>query len=591
MTSPAARRSRPRLAREAVALVARSSPRAFALVCALQVVQAAAAVGVVAAGALLLDRLLSGAGGSLLLPVALLVGSTAASAVAGGVVTQQQRLIAEDTSIVVWRDVAAVASRLDLREVETPQHADAVERLQGQALGRPHQIAGAALSLLGGLLTSFALTGALVVVQPLLVPVLLLGGVPAVLVARAAGRTEFGFSRRWTQVFRTRAYVRRLLVERPAAKEVRSLAAQDELGATQEALGTRYRQGLRRQVRRREAYAVLTALLSAAALAAALTAIVLLVRRGSMTLADAGAAVLAARLLSGQVDRAVTAAGSALEAAPFLAELEAFVSRRDATPAGSPLPAGGTLALRGVRFTYPTGEEVLHGVDLGVGPGQVVALVGENGSGKSTLAKVAAGLLSPTAGGAAWDGTELTGRPGRERLRATVSCAFQDFARFELTLRENVVLGLDPPPTDEAVLAVLDQVGLGDLPVRLPGGLDAPVGVTFDSGQDLSGGQWQRLALARALVRPTRLLVLDEPTSALDPRAEHDLFRDVRAMAGGRAVLLVSHRYTNLHLADRIHVLADGVVVESGAHADLMAAGGLYRELYRLQAAGYDVTG
>jgi ATP-binding cassette, subfamily B, bacterial len=218
-----------------------------------------------------------------------------------------------------------------------------------------------------------------------------------------------------------------------------------------------------------------------------------------------------------------------------------------------------------------------------------VALVGENGSGKTTLAKILAGLYRPTSGELCWDGRPLTEGDGGAHRRST-SVLFQDFVRYEMTVAENVLLTAG---RDTAAGAIVERSArdAGFLAVtELPHGLHTQLGRKFEDGIDLSGGQWQRLALARALARDAPLIVLDEPSSALDPAAEHRLFSDVRALVRDRAVVLVSHRYANLHLADRIYVLQDGRVVESGAHADLMAQGGVYSELYRLQAEAFQLA-
>jgi ATP-binding cassette subfamily B protein len=229
----------------------------------------------------------------------------------------------------------------------------------------------------------------------------------------------------------------------------------------------------------------------------------------------------------------------------------------------------------------------LRDVSLEIAPGEVVALVGENGSGKTTLAKVLAALYVPDQGRVTWNGVDTAGAD-RDALRQNVAVIFQDFMRFALPARENIGLGRsDRLPDDEGVRAAARVTGAhGDLE-RLPDGYDTVLGPAFAGGTDLSLGQWQRVALARALFRDAPFVILDEPTAALDAQAEHDLFAGIRELMSGRSVLLISHRFSSVREADRIHVMDAGSIVESGSHDDLMASGGRYARLFDLQAAPY----
>ncbi|MDQ1725172.1 MAG: ATP-binding cassette, subfamily bacterial, partial [Frankiaceae bacterium] len=259
---------------------------------------------------------------------------------------------------------------------------------------------------------------------------------------------------------------------------------------------------------------------------------------------------------------------------------------------GGATPLAESVDVRGVSYRYPgAAADALSGVDLHIPAGQIVALVGENGSGKTTLAKVVSGLYAPTSGTVSWDGAVVS-TDDRALLRASTAVIFQDFVRYHLTLRDNVALGdaerlMGPDPRlDDDVRNALALAGATFVD-GLPKGLDTILSREYSGGIDLSGGQWQRVALARALFRASPLVVLDEPSAALDPRAEHELFADVRRLVTGRAALFVSHRYGNLHLADQIYVMQAGRVVERGSHEELLAAGGVYSSLYRLQADAY----
>jgi ATP-binding cassette subfamily B protein len=602
-----------RLAAGALGLVARSSPRGFGLAVALQVLGAAAAAALVLSARLTLEGLLrpSPTLRDIVLPlVVLAVASTLGSVVSGWQV-QQQRLLGEDAARTAWTRLLAVTSRVDLRVIQTPAFADRVERIQEHALGRPSQIADACLTLIGSSISLLTLVVAVLALQPLLVPLLLIAGIPTVVLSRVASRTEFDFYRRWGELARRRHYLRTLLGHQHYAHEVRAFGTQERLEHRHHDSSMRYRRALRVQVRRRQILALAGAALAALALSATLGVIAWLVASGRMSLARAGAAVIAVRLLAGQIDRFFAAVNSIVEAAPFLADLQALLAEAD-LPAPTPeraWPLRDGLSLRDVRFRYDAdGPEVLRGIDLDIRAGEVVALVGENGSGKSTLAKIVSGLYRPAAGEVSWDGRRLddVDRPG---LRRSVTTLFQDFIAYDFTAADNIELedredredGQDLKAPGGAqdlkdaqahaalrarIEAAAEDAGIAERIRTLPDGFDAMLGLAFSGGQELSGGQWQRVALARAAARDSPLVVLDEPTSSLDPRAEQALFADLRKAFDGRAVLLVSHRYGNLHLADRIYVLQDGAVVEQGGHRALVARDGLYAELYRLQSVG-----
>ncbi len=269
----------------------------------------------------------------------------------------------------------------------------------------------------------------------------------------------------------------------------------------------------------------------------------------------------------------------------------ALAAEGTGTPPGT-LRTG--ISLRGLGFTYP-GQETpsLAGVDLDLPAGSVVAIVGENGAGKSTLVKLLTGLYRPTVGQVLVDGVDLASLDG-EQWRARCAGAFQDHVHLELIARESVTTGdLPALDSDERALRALDDAAASDVLVALPGGLGTQLGTSWDDGTELSGGQWQRLAIARGMMRgDPLLLVLDEPTSALDAATEHALFEgyaDAARRAGrhGAVTVLVTHRFSTVAAADLVVVLEDGRVGEVGGHAELMAAGGSYAQLYALQARGY----
>lgn len=245
------------------------------------------------------------------------------------------------------------------------------------------------------------------------------------------------------------------------------------------------------------------------------------------------------------------------------------------------------ILLENVSFAYPGSDrEVLSGMNLVIRPGEKLALVGENGAGKTTLVKLLLGLYQPTAGRITIDGIPLMEVDPNARRQA-MAAVFQDFARFELSARENIGFGrLDALFDDESLLKAAGQGGARELIERLPQGLDTVLGRTLGE-TDLSGGEWQRLAISRAFARDARILVLDEPTASLDPLAEAEVYQRFAELAAGRTVLLISHRLGSARLADRIVVLGGGRVAEEGTHQSLMAKGGIYAEMFGVQAQWY----
>ncbi|GAB3583506.1 ABC transporter ATP-binding protein [Amycolatopsis endophytica] len=553
-----------------------------------QLIGAVGALGVVAASKLAFDALLQPERARFGLTVSLLALAfmTALSGSVSALQTQQHRLLGERVSQRVWDRVLDTTARADLVTYESSGFATSLERVQQNALTRPFAVTTALLGLTGSLLGVVTMSAVLIGVEPLLVPILLAAGVPAVLLARWASRTEFAFAHRMTPLFRRRNYLRQLLTQRPYAAELRAFHSTKPLRVRHGELNDTINVAVRQQVRRRQVIAALTTVGVAVSLTVALLAIVGLVRGGRIDLPAAGAAAIAVRLLSGQLGTLFTSVGGLLESAPFLEDLERFTtSAPRPLPAGEKRPLTRGLVLRDISFRYPEQERpAVDSVDVEIGAGEVVALVGENGSGKTTLAKIVAGLYDPDLGTRRWDDADLTAAD----VRASVTVIFQDFVRYQMTLRENITISDgDRPGSEDQVLDAARRAGVLGVTRDLPHGLDTMLGRDLDEGSDLSGGQWQRVALARALYRDTSLVVLDEPAAALDPRAEHELFTDVRAMLGGRSALLISHRFSSTRMADRIYVLDDGRVVECGTHDELMARAGQYAELYRLQSAAY----
>ena len=389
-----------------------------------------------------------------------------------------------------------------------------------------------------------------------------------------------------------------------AAKEVRLFGLGPELLARHEQVTDHYIASQYRDQLRRVRTGVASGALYGVAMAGAIGFVGWLALRGRVTLGDVALTVQVARSAIGQVQ-------GATRQSAWMAELS-FVGERylwllEYEPAvrpkppehARPVPARITrgITLERVSFTYPgTDEPVLTDISLHLPPGATVALVGENGAGKTSLVKLLCRFYDPTAGRILVDGVDLRDLD-LDEWRERTSVAFQDFVRFQLVAREAVGVGDLPAVADLArVGASARQAGADAVIERLPDGFETQLGRWFPGGIDLSEGEWQRVALARGLMRPEPLLLaLDEPTASLDARAEHEVFERFAAMAAGAGqtngsrpvTLLVSHRFSTVRMADLIVVLHAGRIEEQGTHDALLAAGGRYAELFRLQASRY----
>jgi ATP-binding cassette, subfamily B, bacterial len=561
--------------------------------------QVATVVGVAAAAlvtrALLGDLLEADRGdgdlGGLVPELIALAGLGAALAIANAVQIHSQRILTEQCVRHGEDRVLAVTASVPLAEFDRPKFHDAVERAVVAVRRLPAVIAG-----LGGVLRGAAGIGgalvALAVIVPVFAPAVLLVAAPLWFAARRRARVFHRFARALTREDRERDYVARLLSDRDPAKEVRAFGLIPFLEARRGRLWDRRLAELRRVAGRQLALGAASALAASLIVGGALLALVAMTLSNDVSVADATTAMGTLALLGQRVGGTAASTATLTESALFI---EDYLALLESVPAASALPPPHG-APRGpveavvddVTFAYPgTRAPAVRAVSLEIAAGEVVALVGENGSGKTTLAKLLAGLYPPDAGRVIVGGRDTATADGPE-LRGSVALIFQDFVRYALPARENVGMGRpERAHDDDAILRAASVAGADAFLERLPDGYDTVLGPAFAGGTDLSLGQWQRVALARAIFRDAPFVILDEPTSALDARAEADLFERIRDLFAGRAVLLISHRFSTVRSADRIHVMHAGRIVETGTHDELIAAGGRYADLFGLQAAPY----
>jgi ATP-binding cassette subfamily B protein len=585
----------PSLLGSALQLVWSASPRRAVAMLALQVGASLALFGQV----LLVDQILSvvldpDSVRRAVVPVALLALLTAVTALAASARGLLQRMLGEMVAREVWRRILDVTQTVELSAYDDHNFHDQAERVQASAASQTQIVVQALVVLVGDALGVLAGTVAVVTIAPTLAPLLLLSAVPLLLVSRVSARSEFVFAVAQSWRDRERSYLQAVLGRREEAKEVRAFSLAPALRRRWEANFQAFLDDLRRHVGRRIRLALFGNLVAAVLTAGALLLALYLVDSGALSIASAGAALVAVRLLGSRVSGAALGVSTIVESSLFLRDLRDFLGRVQVDARQShrrpPAPAGfDRITVSDVTFTYPGAAlPSLQGVSLEVRRGEVIALVGENGSGKTTLAKLLANLYEPDEGVICWDGTPLR-EFEPDSVRRRMSVIFQDFIRYQFSARGNIALGRpEEDVDDETIREAAQQADVDGLITTLPAGYDTILSKEYAGGTDLSGGQWQRVALARAFIRDAPFVILDEPTASIDARAEHELFERIGTLFAGRTVLLISHRFSTVRDADRIYVLSEGRVVEQGNHADLMEQGGLYADLFRLQASAYE---
>ena len=514
---------------------------------------------------------------------------------------QQQQVLLEQIQRRAGLRVVDVASQVDMAQFETPEFQDRLSRAQ-QAMGRLFQVTFSTVGLVRNVATIAGVAVALFLLEPLLLVVIVVGFVPTWITSMAISRRVHQFTWEMTPNDRKRAYVFSLFTAREHAKEVRVFGLTRYLRGLYEQLSDERLARLLMHLSDRARLSFVGSFGSSILQAVGYGLVAWLTLTGRLGIPEAGAAVAAAGQLRGGLGGLVGSASSLYESSLFLYDAEIFLTLLTTLRRARGTARGAErferVEVRDVDFTYPStpidgtgpprvARPALRGVSMDIRVGEVVALVGENGSGKTTLAKMLTGLYRPERGEILWDGTDVS-TLDPEWLHSRVAVLFQDFARFMLTVRENIGLGRVERIEDvEAIVEAAERSGAHPFINEWDAGYDTVLGPVFAGGKDISIGQWQRIALARAFFRDAPLVILDEPTAALDARAEHDLFERMRELFEGRSVLLISHRFSSVRSADRIYVLHEGEIVESGTHEQLMALGGRYAELFTMQAKAY----
>ena len=484
------------------------------------------------------------------------------------------------------------AAKLDLTTYEDPAFYDRLERARVQATDRLVMIQQMG-RLVQQVIMTITFSAALALASPWLVGLLLLGVLPSFL-----GETHFAFlgyakNFRQTTAKRQMDYLRQVAGSRDGAKEVKLFGLHRFFTDRFKTLAD---QIYREDVALARGKLLLGGLLGVVSTLGYYGAYVYVIWRTLGGHNDIGQFTLLTTSIqqaSSNLQQVFSTASGIADQALFLTDLLAFFEMKstvDPNPNGRKFPEQIRIGFefRNVSFAYPgTTRRVLKDFNMVLRPGERIALIGENGQGKTTVVKLITRLYDPTEGQILLEGIDLR-EYSLEDVHRNIGVIFQDFVRFEMTARENIAIGRVDKPHSEVELESAAHKSLADTVIgKLAGGYEQMLGRRFEGGVELSGGEWQKIALARAYLRDAELLILDEPTAALDARSELEVFERFAELTQGKMALLISHRFSTVRMADRIVVLSGGRLIEEGNHQQLMAAGGVYADMFEMQAASY----
>jgi len=484
------------------------------------------------------------------------------------------------------------SARLDLECFEDAEFYDKLERARRQASSRI-LLMSQALTQLQDAITVFFLAAALITFNPWLLLLLAITLIPAFLGETRFNSQSYSLMYGWTQERRELDYLRFAGASEETAKEVKIFGLSDFFGSRYQKLAGEYYHANKNLSVRRAAWGGLLSILGSIGYYTAYVVIIFRTVNGELSLGDliflSGSFLRLRSLIESILIRFSSIADSALylkDLFDFLEMVPKISSKKNALPFPKTIREGFTF--KQVSFRYPQTEKwILRDISFTLHPGEKLALVGENGAGKTTLIKLLTRLYDPDEGRILLEGHDLSDYD-LDGLRDAAGVIFQDYVKYHLTASENIAVGRIDDRNNEARIVEAAQRSLADTVIeKLPDGYQQMIGRWFKQGTNLSGGEWQKIAIARAYMRDAQLLILDEPTAALDARAEHEVFRRFVELTNDKCAVLISHRFSTVRMADRIIVLHEGKLLEHGTHEELLAAKGQYSELFQLQAAGY----
>jgi ATP-binding cassette, subfamily B, bacterial len=526
--------------------------------------------------------------GLVLLELALAVLSDLLGRMSGLLESLLGDLFSNEISVRLMRQAAV----LDLQHFEDPDFFDKMQRARRQTMGRV-ALLSQTLTMAQQALTLTSLLVALIAFNPWLLLMLVLAILPSFLGETAYAGIAYSFMFQWTAQRRELDYYRWVASELEPAKEIKLFGLSDHFIGRYADLADEYVEENRRIATHRAVTGAVLTSFSTLAYYGAVGVIVYQTVLGAITIGTLTFLIASFERSRGLIASILTSIARSYEQGLHLKDLFDFLEMQpnisnapDARP--MPVTVREGFVFEGVGFRYPDAERwAVRDVSFTIGPGERVALVGENGAGKTTLVKLLTRLYDPTEGRILLDGVDLKDYD-LEALRRAIGVIFQDFFRYDMKARDNIAVGWIEAREDEARIADSARKSLAaDVIAGLDGRYDQMLGRRFEGGANLSGGEWQKIALARAYMRDAQLLVLDEPTAALDARAEYQVFERFTELTAGKMAVLISHRFSTVRMADRILVLDDGRVIEDGSHESLLRLGGRYAELFNFQAEGY----
>ena len=490
------------------------------------------------------------------------------------------------------------AATLDLRHFEDPEFYDHLERARRQTVGRIGLIA-ILLGVTQSLITLASLTAALILYVPWLLVLLVIAVLPSFIGETHYATLGYSLLYRWTPERRMLDYLRFTGASDETAKEIKLFGLSPWLTQRYATLADAFYRANATLAIRHGAVAWLLAVFGALGYYGAYVWIIVLTVRGHVSAAGLFTlgvlTFLAASFRQSRdlIQGVLLSMSQIYEQSLYLRDLFTFFEMKPsiASQPGAravPRPITRGFEFQDVGFKYPGGDKwAVRHLTFRIEPGERIALVGENGAGKTTLVKLLARLYDPDEGTILLDGVNLRDYDV-ESVHRAIGVIFQDFVRYDLQLKENIGVGEIGAVDDQPRIEVAAQRSLAaDVAGRVKGGYAQMLGRRFDGGVELSGGEWQKVALARAYLRDAEVLILDEPTAALDARAEYQVFQRFTELTKGKMAVLISHRFSTVRMADRILVLEQGQIIEDGSHEALVAKRGIYAELFELQAAGY----
>ncbi|MDQ6637220.1 MAG: ABC transporter ATP-binding protein/permease, partial [Candidatus Dormibacteraeota bacterium] len=504
-----------------------------------------------------------------------------------------QQLLQEKVSLTIQSMVMDHAGQLDLQFFEDSASYDLLRQAQQEAAMRPVVMISTAFGLIQTAITFTTMVVALVKLSPLLALVALISPIPQFISDTRYGWRGYNVARWASPIRRRMVYLTSLVTTDTFAKEVKLFGLSGYFLQRFRLLANSYYARQRRLVTTRYLVGSLWGLISILAGSATYLYVAVQAIAGRLTLGDLTFFTQAASSVQTSIQGLMSGFSSMYENNLYLNNLYKLLEtptsiQRPSEPRQLPRPVRGEIVFEHVSFAYPgSGAQALTDLSFRIAPGETVAVVGRNGAGKSTLIKLLCRLYDPSGGRILLDGIDIR-ELDPDELRQTIGAMFQDYVTYQATAGENIGLGDLPGLEDRLkIQESARKAGAAKLLEELPDGYDTPLGKWFDDGANLSGGEWQKVALGRAFMREVPILVLDEPTSALDAQAEYELFARLRRLSQGRSALYISHRFSTVRQADRILFLEHGRLVEEGTHAELMRLTGRYAKLFNMQASAY----